>query len=45
MAKFTQWKDIFEWNKKLMELEWNDGQQYTVEHKVKKDQFVSTAPK
>jgi len=41
MTKFVAWKDMFDFNKKLMEFDWNDGQAYTVEHKVKQDAFVS----
>ena len=32
---------MFDFNKRLMEFDWNDGQAYTVEYKIKKDGYVS----
>lgn len=28
MAKFCEFRDLFKWNKQLMEDDWNDGQAY-----------------
>jgi len=33
MAKFATFKDMFKWNKNLMEDDFNEGQLYTVKHK------------
>jgi len=35
MAKFATFKDMFKWNKNLMEDDFNEGQLYTVKHKAK----------
>jgi len=45
MAKFCEYRDIFKWNKQLMEDDWNDGQAYTVKHTLKGEdtEFVTTA--
>jgi len=45
MAKFTEYRDIFKWNKQLMEDDWNDGQAYVVKHVMKGDdtEFTTTA--
>jgi len=33
MAKFATFKDMFKWNKQLMEDDFNDGKLYTLKHK------------
>lgn len=45
MAKFCEYRDLFKWNKQLMEDDWNDGQAYTVKHTLKGEdtEFVTTA--
>ena len=30
MAKFCEYRDLFKWNKALMEDDWNDGQTYVL---------------
>lgn len=35
MAKFVEYRDLFKWNKDLMEEDWNDGQAYVVKHTTK----------
>jgi len=35
MAKFEKYGDIFSFNKKLMEDDWNDGQKYVLKMKNK----------
>ena len=30
MAKFCEYRDLFKWNKQLMEDDWNDGQTYVL---------------
>lgn len=35
MAKFCEWRDLYKWNKQLMEDDWNDGQQYFVKYTQK----------
>lgn len=39
MAKFATFKDMFKWNKNLMEDDFNEGQLYTVKHKAKLGSF------
>jgi hypothetical protein len=39
MTKFVQWKDMFDFNKRLMDFDWNDGQAYTLEYKIKKEKY------
>lgn len=39
MAKFATFKDMFKWNKNLMEDDFNEGQKYVIKHKVKLGQY------
>lgn len=45
MAKFCEYRDLFKWNKQLMEDDWNDGQTYVVKMVNKKAgaEFTNTA--
>lgn len=45
MAKFCEYRDLFKWNKQLMEDDWNDGQAYVLKltQKYGSDELVSTA--
>lgn len=45
MAKFCEYRDLFKWNKQLMEDDWNDGQTYVLKtvHKGKGTEFTNTA--
>lgn len=41
MAKFVEMRDLFKWNKQLMEDDWNDGQAYVVKATTKSGDAVS----
>jgi hypothetical protein len=41
MAKFCEYRDLFKWNKGLMEDDWNDGQAYVVKTVNKSKDCVS----
>ena len=41
MANFVEYKDMFKWNKGLMEDDWNDGQAYVVKTAHKGGDCVS----
>lgn len=41
MAKFCEYRDIFKWNKQLMEDDYNDGQSYFLKTVNKSKEFVS----
>ena len=43
MAKFCEYRDLFKWNKNLMEDDWNDGQAYVLKHTVKGNDTVSSS--
>ena len=42
MAKFCEYRDLFKWNKQLMEDDWNDGQTYVLKTVHKGKGTVST---
>lgn len=45
MAKFCEYRDMFKWNKNVMEDDWNDGQAYMVKLATKNGpaEFTTTA--
>ena len=41
MAKFCEYRDLFKWNKNVMEDDWNDGQAYMLKLAMKNGPAVS----
>ena len=41
MANFTKWEDIHDYNRKLMEDDWNSGQNFVIKNKWKTESGVS----
>jgi hypothetical protein len=44
MSKFQDFNDLFDWNRCLMDDDYNDGQQYVIKHKKKvgNSEFATT---
>ena len=40
--EFKEWKDMLDFNRKLMEDDWNDGKQYVFKTKHKAGDIVGT---